>query len=287
MSELDRLEVFAQIAKLGSITRAAEQLGVSKPALSRQLKRLESDLKVDLFTRKNLRLHLTETGKILLSQCERLQRELDDTRAICRGFHEEPIGDLHVVALEFFAKKYIYPKLNEFMKQYPKLNIFIDTSERVPDFEKDKIDVAVGFTLTMPDDIVQRKMETFNYVMAASKQYLDLHGRPEKLKDLLEHDYIGHVVREEVRTTNLKKPHQLRVKPRMVLNRVENMIDCAKLGLGIVQLPTYLLDASLADGSLEEVLSEYQATEVGVYCYYPRFRYIQPKVRKFIDFMLD
>lgn len=287
MSDLDRFEIFTVIAETESLTRAAQLLGVSKPALSRQLKRLEEELNIDLFTRENLRLHLTETGRLLLAQCQRLKKELEETRAICAGLHDEPQGVLRIVALEFFARKLIYPKLEKFMARYPRLKIYIDSSERVPNFEKDKVDIAVGFTLPMPDEIVQKKMQNIRYVMAASPKYFDQYGRPENLKDLLQHQYIGHKVRDEVRAMNLKSPNKIKLEPNIILNNVEAMIECARNNLGIVQLPCYLLEKYLLSGELIEVLTEYQASQLGVYAYYPRYRYTQPKVRKFLDFMLS
>jgi DNA-binding transcriptional LysR family regulator len=287
MSDLDKFELFACIADAGSITQAANQLGVTKALLSRQLKRLEQDLRVDLFRRQKQRLHLTETGQLVLDQCRRLKRELDDTRDLCQSIHDEPEGVIHVVALGFFARQLIYPKLADFIQQYPKLLLYIDTSERLPDFEKQQIDVAVGFTLLVPENIIQRRIQDFRYIMAASPNYFLQYGHPKKLTDLINHRYIGHKARDEVRSINLKKPHKFSIRPQIVLNNIDAMVDCAKQGLGIIQLPSYLLAQPLKDGLLEETLKEYQANKVNVYCYYPRFRYVQPKVRKFLDFIFN
>lgn len=99
----------------------------------------------------------------------------------------------------------------------------------------------------------------------------------------MQHSYIGHKARNEG-STHLKSGYYIKLKPTLVLNNVASMIACAKAGLGIVQLPFYLLDKLLQSGELIEVLSEYQATNAPVYCFYPKFRHTQPKICCFIDF---
>src|SRR5437899_9347250 len=127
MSDLDRFELFIFVAQANSLTAAADLLGMTKASLSKQIKRLESQYQVDLFTRRGQRLHLTEQGKLLLAQCLRLKKELEDTRSICRQFNEEPKGILQVVAFDFFARKLIYPHIKAFLHQYPKIKLIINT----------------------------------------------------------------------------------------------------------------------------------------------------------------
>jgi len=286
MSDLDRFELFIYVAQGESITQAATLLKMTKAALSKQIKRLEAELKVDLFSRYKQRLQLTEQGKALLVQCLRLKRELDDARSICQQFTEKPVGTLHIVVFEYFANQLIFPKLREFLQRYNGLELFIDTSERIPDFEREQVDIAVGFALLAPMDIVRRKMMTTNYVLCASPEYLARQGRPTTPKDLNNHYYIGHSGRSEKQTIRFKSDYQFSFKPDLSLNSGASMIACAKQGLGFIQLPHFLLETSLKSGELVEVLKKYQATGENIYYYYPKYRHIQSKVRKFIDFFL-
>lgn len=286
MPDLDRFEIFASVAQTCNLTQTAKYLKLTKTAISKQIKKLEADLRVDLFLRSGQRLHLTPQGEILLQQCLRLKKELEDTRNVCNDFHATPKGTLHVVVLHFFAKKLIYPRLDEFLKKYPELELIIDISERIPDFEQEQIDIAVGFSLIAPDNVIQCCMEVTRHVMCASPDYLKKYGTPETLQDLYEHRYIGHRARNEICHTHLKSGYELKIKPTLVLNNVTSMIDCAKANLGIVQLPFYALEQALASGELVEILSSYQATNSPVYYFYPKFRHTQPKIRCFVDFFL-
>lgn len=284
MSDLDRFELFTYVAQCGSLTQAATALGISKPSLSKQIKRLETDLKVDLFSRTAYRLQLTEQGEILFAQCLRLRKELDDARSICQGLIDEPEGTLRVVAFEYFSERLIFPKLKSFMNKYPKLDIIIDTNERMPNFEKEQVDIAVGFSLSSSDDIVRKRIEITRFVLCASPEYFNKHGRPSELSDLKKHAYIEHSGRAPSHRNELHLSRTVAIKPILMLNSVVSMIECAKQGIGLIQLPLYLLDSELKQGNLVEVLSEGQPQNINVYYYYPRYRYTQPKIRKFIDF---
>lgn len=287
MSDLDRFELFIQVAQAETLGHAATMLGTSKASLSKHIKRLEADLKIDLFSRNARRLILTALGKKLLSQCLRLKKELDDTRSICNQLLEQPEGIMRVIAFEYFAKQLIFPKLEIFLKRYPKLELIIDTSERIPDFEREQIDLAIGFSLPAPLDIIRRSITTTRYVLCASPKYFAKNGIPKKLTDLNKHYYIGHCGRAELQKNPSKVQYKLRVRPSLLLNSVSAMIECAKQGIGLIQLPLYLLQDLLVNGELIEVLNQFQSkTPTNVYFYYPKYRFIQPKVRKFIDFFL-
>lgn len=286
MSDLDRFELFAAAAQAESLTQAAITLGITKASLSKQIKRLETDFKVDLFSRHKQRLTLTEQGKILLTQCLRLTKELEDARSVCKQFIEEPEGSLRIVAIEHYANQLIFPKLKAFLQRYPKLRIYIDTRERMPDFEREQIDIAVGFSVPAPPEIVRKSIATTRYVLCAAPQYFAERGKPRSLKDLKNHNYIAHILRTEEKTITLKPGYSLAIKPYMSLNSMASMIECAKQGLGLIQLPLYFLNNILQKGELVEVLTKYQATNAHVYYLYPKYRYIQSKIRKFIDFFL-
>ncbi|MEM9243808.1 MAG: LysR family transcriptional regulator [Pseudomonadota bacterium] len=287
MSDLDRFELFTCVAQAKSLSQAATQLGMSKASLSKQIKQLESALKVDLFSRSGYKLTLTIYGETLLKQALRLKHELDETRSICQQFHNEPEGLLRVIVFTHFAKKMIFPRLKPFLQRYPKLRLIIDTSERIPDFEHEQADLAIGFSLPAPnsEEIIQRSMGTTYYVLCASPAYFAEYGFPKTLEDLHQHNYIGHNCRDQV-DIKLQPGFTLSIQPYFLVNSVASMIECAKEGLGLVQLPIYKVEELLQEKKLIAVLSEYQRTNEHIYYYYPKYRYVRPSIQKFIDFFI-
>ena len=287
MSDLDRFEYFVHVAKAGSLSEAAQQLGMTKASLSKQIKKLESELAVDLFSRAAYRLSLSPFGEQLLEQCLRLKRTLDDTRMLCNRFHDQPKGMMHVQAFSYFAQTLIFPRLEAFQKRYPRLEVSISLEERMPHFEKDQCDLALGFSLPVPDqeDIIQCRMGSTRYVLCASKAYWLQHKKVNTIEDIEDHRIISHTSRGDKHLV-FTKPHQISIQPSLCVNRVEAMIECACLGLGLVQLPLYMMQNYLDSGALVEVLPDIQKKDVSIYYYYPKYRYTQPKVRAFIDYFL-
>ncbi len=284
MSDLSLFELFIEVADAGGISAAAQHLGLSKAALSKQIKRLEAHYSINLFVRHKQRLHLTAEGKQLLKQCRRVQQELNLARDLCRGLKDEPTGQLNVAVFPFFAKKLIYPKLAMFLQRYPKLSLQIDSTERMPNFYQDQIDLSIGYSLPMPDsdDIIQKRMVSTRYLLCASPNYFKQFGTPTCLQDLQQHHYIEHAGRGVGQALKLKKGVATVLRPHLILNSVSAMIDCAKQDVGLVQLPHYMLESSIASGELVEVLADYQVNNAGVYYYYQKLGFMQPKVRRFI-----
>ena len=288
MSDLDRFELFTHVVEQGSLTRAAQRLDYTKAAISKQIKRLEADFSINLFTRHKQRLLLTPEGEQLYQQCLRLRNELNCARSICHSLHSEPEGDMHIIAFEHFAKKIIFPKLRLFMERYPKVNLRIDTTERVPNFVEEHIDLAIGFSLPVPNEgeVIQKKMAETRYALCATPRYWEEFGKPCNLKELEDHRYICHSSRDHRQVIRLKQGHHCYLKPALYVNRVDSMIACAMQNLGVMQLPYYRIDGYLERGDLVEVLKEFQECKTAVFYHYPKNRYMQPKVKKFIEFFL-
>lgn len=288
MNQLERYELFICVAQSQSLTAAAEKLGLTKATLSKQIKKLETELRLDLFSRSGYRLELTPFGEAFLEQCRHLKHALDDTRSMAQQFHEQPQGTLHITAFGYFAKQLIFPKLKMFQERYPNLKLVIDLEERVPNFSKENCDIALGFSLPTPDqdDIIQSSMGTTRYVLCASPAYFEKYNKPQTMEDLKHHQIISHTSRNN-QHLKFRDNFIFAVEPTLYVNRVEAMIDCACLGLGLVQLPIYMLKKDLENKRLIEVLPEIQKHSGHIYYYFPKFRYTQPKIRAFIDFFLQ
>lgn len=288
MIDQSRFEVFTYVAELGGITAAAKHLGLSKASLSKQIKLLEQQFKITLFKRVKQRLKLTPQGEVLFKQCLKLRKNLDEARNICTSFHEEPEGQLHVVAFPYFSQKLIIPKLKSFLSQYPKLMLHLDTTEAVPDFMRQSVDLAVGFSLPVPNpnEVIQKRIATTHYVLCASPQYFNEYGKPNSIEELLTHDYIEHGSRLGYGGPRFKTMPSITLKPKIIVNTVESMISCAKESLGLIQLPYYMVDKLLETGVLESVLDAEQAENAYVYYHYPKLSHMQAKVRKFIEHFL-
>ncbi len=286
MSDLNRYEIFVLVATLGSVTGAANELQMTKAAISKQIKRLETDFNITLFIRKKQRLVLTTHGELILEQAKKLIDQLRLTRDACRHFNKTPEGNLHVVVFSYFAQKLVFPKLEQFLDKYDKIKLRIDTTEAVPDFVNDKIDVAVGFSLPVlnPHEVVQKRMAKTRYILCASPKYFKKMGKPSQLSELHQHRYIEHASRKAMK---LKKGFEIALQPYLVVNTVSSMLECALSNLGIIQLPLYMVNEYLKSGQLIEILPTFQARDASVYYHYLKTPYLSLKIKTFLDYFIS
>jgi len=286
--ELKHFEIFLLVAETKSITQAAAKLSISKAAVSRHIRTLEESTDLPLITRTTRRIELTETGEVLYQQCLRLQHELDNARNLISHAHQKPRGKLRIYANFYFTQQYLLPHLQTFTKQFPLVSIELYTAERMPDMQKEQIDLVFGVSWQGPLDVVAKKTAATCYVLCASPAYLNKHPAPKTLEDLAQHNYIAHIGRSlSDIIPGLKKQKALNLQPNYKFDNAQLMKDAALNNLGIVALHKYMVEKELKNGKLISLLPEYFADKVDIFVYYQKHRYVEPKIHHFIEFILQ
>ncbi len=284
MSKLERIQAFLSVVEQNGFGNAAKKEGVSTAAISRQIAGLESELKVELLQRTTRLVTLTEIGAEYYQHAKKALTQLDEAEKEISESRDEPSGLLHVTSSRYFADKYLLPRIAEFMALYPKLQIKIELAERFPDLKDENIDIIFGVSMEGPPTLVRRRVATTRYVLCASKAYLEKYGEPKVPADLSTHRYITHSMRKPDNVVAFKNNKEVYVKPILWLNDSRAMSECAIEGMGIVRLHDYIVASALKDGRLIEILPEYSERSQPVYLYYQKRRFLQPKIRRFIDF---
>jgi len=285
---LYHFETFIAVAEYGSFTAAAKKLGVSKSAVSQTIKALESSMKLPLFIRSTRQVNLSDEGYLLYEQCKRLKQELNAAQDLISNFNEAPSGTLRISCNPFYAETYLIPIINKYSKKYPSVTLEIIAEERMPDMQKEQIDIVFGINWPAPDYVVAKKIGATRYVLCASPKYLKKYGIPKNIKELENHKYISHIGRTPNNIiASLNKNVSLNINAQLKLNSASLMKQSAISGLGIVQLHDYIIKEELKDRSLIEILSEYLQKNIPIYIYYQKHRYVQPKIRQFINLVAD
>ncbi len=286
MSHLDEIESFIQVVEKNSFTLAAKNLGISAAAVSKQINALEKRLAVQLLSRSTRKIELTEVGQNYYQQCQRILIELHEAEILVSQIKKEPSGILRVVASNYYGERYVIPHLAEFMSLYPKVELHIELAERFPDLAQENIDILIGTSFEGPPDLIRRKICSGQYVLCATKKYLAKYGVPKKPADLIHHRYIEHSMRHPYGIINLKNDQSITVKPILFLNSTKEMISCALQDIGIIKLHHYALEELIQSHQLCEILPEYRDIKRNVYLFYQSSRFVQPKIRHFIDFVV-
>lgn len=287
MSKLDQITAFIDVVEENGFAAAARKQGISTAAISRQINHLETALGTQLLMRTTRQISLTEIGTQYYQHCKKMLAELSQAEEEILGSQNEAIGVLNVICSPFFAYNDIIPRLPSFQAQNPKLRIKLEIAERIPNFNVEEVDILYGISAEAAPDLVRKRVMTTRYVFCAAPNYLKKFGTPTSPHDLLKHKYISHTMRKPFDMLKFKNDDEIYLEPAFSINDSRGMRDCAVLGMGIIKIHHCVIEDELRDGRLVEILADYQAPSFPVYLYYQPNRFLQPKIRRFIDFYCD
>ena len=291
MEKLDDIAGFVTVARSGSFTAAAEQLGCSKTAISRQVSRLEQALGVQLLHRTTRRLHLTEAGQQLFSEAEAGLGRLDEALAQVRSQQSEPTGVLRLNAPMSFGILHLAPHIGDFLQRYPKLDVDMQLDDRQLDLIQDGFDLAIRIARLSDSSLVARRLAPARHVVCAAPAYLRQHGRPRDPLELRQHPLISYRYQEQALQWNFTSSGgetvSIPVDGRLQMSNSLAIREALLAGTGLALIPTFIVGPDLQAGRLQAVLGDYRVREVGIHAIYPDRRHLPPKVRVFIDFLAE
>lgn len=291
MDRWTEIELFVQVAELGSLTRAAESLGLSNAAASRHLAALEERLAARLVQRNTRRLFLTDVGETFYRRCKPLLGELREAESAVNEAVLKPAGLLRVTASLSFSMIVIAPLLPEFSARYPDLRVEIVASNRYTDLLDSGIDVAIR-NREFEDDsaITVRRLAETKRVMAASPQYLQRHGTPRTPDELAHHDLLIYNLANQPHTLKFTRNGavtSLTVQGLLEANDGQVIRAAALKHLGILMQPLYIIHEDIVGGRLVPVLQEWELSRLVMNIAYPTRRHLPAKVRCFVDFLVE
>ncbi|BCA96439.1 LysR family transcriptional regulator [Legionella antarctica] len=285
MNTLGLIQTFCKVVQCASFTAAAKALHISGAAVSKQISLLEADLGVMLLNRTTRHVTLTETGENYYNEALLVLLALEKAYGVVAAAKSEPAGLLRVKSARYFAEHIIIPRLPEYRVAYPQVILDLKIDEQIPHLLEEDLDVVFGMSAQVASNSIQKKITSTRYVFCASPDYLAAHGRPEQPSDLQKHDYITHTMRTPNDCWIFQSGEVVYFKPLLYLNDAQAMLNCAINSLGIVALHHYQVASALAKGELIEVLEHYRVPPIPVFLYYHPGRYMQPKVKTWVEFM--
>lgn len=284
MSKLETIQAFISVVEQNGFAAAARKHQVSTAAISRQISRLEAELKTQLLRRTTRKLTLTETGQDYYQHVKKTLDDLSQAEMMIRHSHTEAMGILRITSNRYYAINSLLPRLPEFMAQNPQLKVKVEFAERFPNLLEESLDIVFGMSIENDLDLVRKPIGSTHYVLCASPEYLEKFGKPKTIEDLVQHRYITHSERHAHNTIRFKDDKVIYVEPFLAINDSFAMRECALKNMGIVKLHHYMVAGSLASGKLIELFPELRETEKTIYLYYRQNRYLEPKIRKFVEF---
>jgi DNA-binding transcriptional LysR family regulator len=291
MEDLAYMVTFARVVKAGSFAGGAKRLGVTSSVASKHVAKLEKALGVRLLNRSTRKLSLTEAGAAYYEYCARIVDEMESSKTAIAQLQAAPRGQLRVTAPVTFAASRLGPILRDFFVRYPDIQIDLNASNRVVDLAEEGFDVAIRIARTLPPNVVARLLRRVRWHLCASPEYLQREGVPQHPANLTRHNCltfpttapgtVWHFVRGTERV-------EVPVHGSLQSNMVEALHELALVGTGITLLPGYMAGKDIREGKLTAVLPDWEIEEgSSLYAVYLPNRYLAPKVRVFVDFLVE
>lgn len=291
MDTLYSMRVFKQVIDMNSFVGASEKLDISTSVTSKHIKYLEEYLDVRLINRTSRRLSLTPEGKIFYDSCVEILNGFDETEASLKSKKVIPKGLLKVATPVWFINSNFTDAIASYLKKYPEVIVEVSLNDRIVDLVEDGIDVALRITNEPHSTLIARRICEIKFALVGSKEYLKTNGIPKHPSDLGKHKFI--VINNTGLKTNFvfkinDKVEQVEVIPTLTCNNTSFAAQASASGIGLALLPELLIRESSTKSELKILLSDYAVPNLYfLYAVYSTKRFLSPKVRTFIDFMVE
>ena len=291
MDRLAAIQVFAQVVEAGSFARAADRLGLSTSAASRQVADLESHLQTRLLNRTTRRVSLTESGQQFYERAVQLMADLAEAEQEASSAAVVPRGTIRLTTSVNFGVRHVAPAIAEFLERHPDVRFDVALSDRVVDLVEEGLDLAIRIGPPGADNLVARKLGETRMVPCAAPGYLAKRGAPKTPEDLAHHncftyEYVSprHVWRFRDRSG---AERAVRVAGRLHSNNGDLLAEVAARGAGIVFEPAFIVGPEVRAGRLVPLLQDFEALPVPIYALYPSRKHLSAKVRRFVEFLIE
>jgi DNA-binding transcriptional LysR family regulator len=285
MDRLDELAVFVAVLETGSLAGAARRLHRSPAAVTRTLAALEARIGARLVERTTRRLAVTDAGRRLADEARALLAAYDTAMI---GEADGPLrGFLRVSAPLVFGRRHVAPVLAAFLDAHPQVSAELMLNDRNLDMVDAGLDAALRIGALSDSSLVARRVGEVRRVVVAGPDYLSRRGMPERPADLVEHDVIYSSTQggpTEWRFEGPRGAQTVRLRPRLMVNAIEPVIEAAVAGRGITRVFSYQVADELADGRLVRLLPEHEPAPIPVQLVTVSARLMPPRVRAFLDF---
>lgn len=282
--------LFARVVEAGSFSEASRALGQSPSAVSKQIARLEDSVGVRLLIRSKNGVTLTGEGQAFYERCAEIRRGIDAAEELVVSFSDHPKGLLHVAATVAFGKSQILPVLPRFLANYPDVQVSVNLSDTAPNFAQDQVDVAVLFTEQIQDQsLITRRIAHNRRVICASPEYLKTNGVPESAEELQEHNCLRLSTVSRFNDWHLDALNErgMHLGGTFEANSADALYHATLAGIGVARLSEYLVRKDICEGRLVLILPDYEGNESDIFAVYSAKRNMPPKVRAFIDHLVE
>lgn len=294
MDQLRAIRYFCKVVETGSFTQAALSFHVPPSSLSRRVADLERSLGATLLKRSTRAVKLTEIGRTYYAQVNDILRQLELSNDTVRSYQTVPTGKLRISAMVEFGEPMLFPLLEEFSERYPQIILDVRLSDELTAFSRDDVDIAIRGGYAPNERVVAIKLMGNQFVTVATQAYLARYGVPNSPLELANHYGLYY------RTPNgplrwvseINGQWQDVSAPQVAIsNNGKWLLSKVLAGQGMMMAPRWLLKDYLLSGELKELvfnpaINITSSDDLGIYLLYQKQRYLVPKVKAAVDFLV-
>ncbi len=292
MNKLQAMQVFARVVETGGLARAADSLQLPKATATTLIQQLEASLGVKLLNRTTRKVSVTTDGAAYYPSCLAILALVRETEESLGQRHASPQGLLRVEVPTLIARLVIVPALPSFFARYPDIQLELGCSERRADLIEEGIDCAVWIGELEDSTMIARRIGLLYFGTCAAPSYLAAHGQPRHPDELTAHRCINHFsprtgkIFEWVFAKNGVRTQTL-LRGLIALDDENSYVAAAEAGLGVAQIPAFVLKEAMERGSLELLLGDWFAEPAPLNVVYPQNRHLSVKIRVFVDWVAE
>ena len=286
----EELTVFVQVVENGSFSRAAKQLAMANPAVSRVVKRLEEKLGVNLINRTTRQLRLTEEGLQYFRRVQKILQEMAAAEAEMLAAHEVPQGGLRVDSAMPMVLHLLVPLAAKFNERYPHIQLSLVSSEGYINLIERKVDIALRAGELDDSGLRARHLFDSHFRIVASPEYLEKHGTPQSTEELANHQCLGFTEPSSLNTWAVSdaQGNPYKISPHFTASSGEILRSLCLSGCGIACLSDFLVDNDIAEGKLIPLLVEQTSnTPLPFNAVYYSDKAVNLRLRVFLDFLIE
>ena len=287
------LGFFSVLARAGSLSAAARELGITTPAVSKHLTLMESRLNTALVIRTTRRMSLTPEGEMYLEHARRILGEIDNMEHLLGHGKATPKGLLRVNATLGFGRTHVSPLISKFVRKHPLVEVQLQLSVNPPALTDDSFDVCIRFGPPPDARVIAKRIAPNRRLLCASPAYLAAHGTPKVPNDLNKHNCIGIRQGEEAygvwrlssgRGSSVKV-NTIKTRGNLTTNDGEIAVTWALDGHGILMRAEWDIERYLRSGRLVQVLPQWHTPDADIYAVYPQRHQMATRVQAFVEYV--
>ena len=295
MDQLRAIRYFCKVVEMSSFTKAARFYNVPPSSLSRRVTDLEKSLGATLLKRSTRIVKLTEVGQIYYNDIKDLLNQLEHSNETVRSYQTAPMGRLRISSMVGFGERILLPLLDEFSELFPEIVLDVSLSDELLTLGRDDVDIAIRGGYAPNERVLAIRLMDNSFIPVASPSYIEKQGRPKHATELKKHN--GLYFRTPAGPTPWlckidSQWHDVSGPPVVISNNGPWLAKKACDGEGILMSTRWALASYLESGKLQELKFEHelainQNSDMAVYLLYQKQRYLVPKVKAAVDFLVE